>query len=110
MVAIALISLPAKAAELVMFDQTYCEWCEAWENDIGVVYDKTAEGKRAPVRRVDIHDPRPAGLTRIKGIIYTPTFVLIDEGAEVGRITGYPGEDFFWPMLDQLIEKLNNSS
>lgn len=107
---IAFISLPSKAAELIMFDQVYCEWCEAWEEDIGVIYNKTDEGRRAPVRRVDIHDPRPEGLEQIKGVVYTPTFVLMDGGTEIGRITGYPGEDFFWPLLDQLMTKLEPSS
>ncbi len=40
---------------------------------------------------------------------YIPTFVLIDEGKEVGRIEGYPGEDFFWGMLGKLLEKLPKS-
>ena len=95
------------AAELVMFEQDYCEWCERWNKEIGVVYAKTEEGRKAPLRRVDIHDRRPADLKKIKGIVYTPTFVLLDEGGEeIGRILGYPGEDFFWSMLDELLQKL----
>jgi hypothetical protein len=35
---------------------------------------------------------------------FTPTFVLVADGREVGRITGYPGEDFFWGLLQRLIE------
>ena len=50
----AFFALQVRAAELIMFNQAYCEWCEAWEQDIGVIYDKTEEGKRAPVRRVMI--------------------------------------------------------
>lgn len=91
--------------ELVMFDQPYCEWCEQWEEDIGVVYEKTAEGRAAPLRRVSIRDDRPETLESIRGIVFTPTFVLVEDGKELGRISGYPGEDFFWPMLAQLLEK-----
>jgi len=91
--------------ELIMFDQDHCEWCERWEEEIGVVYAKTPEGKAAPLRRIDIHDDRPEPLTAIKGVAFTPTFVLIENGKELGRIAGYPGEDFFWPMLAQLLEK-----
>ena len=29
-------------------------------------------------------------------IRYTPTFVLAEDGKEVGRIEGYPGDEFFW--------------
>ena len=34
-------------------------------------------------------------------------FVLIDEGREIGRIRGYPGDIFFWGLLASLIERLD---
>lgn len=105
-VLLPLLPAPTFAAELLMFEQRNCEWCEVWNDDIGVIYDKTPEGKRAPLRRVDIHDTRPDDLSEIRAGGFTPTFVLVEDGAEIGRITGYPGEDFFWPMLDQILGKL----
>ena len=96
----------AWAAELVMFESAGCEWCEAWNTEIGVVYDKTSEAKIVPLRRVDIDDDRPADLKNLNGLMYTPTFVIIDDGREVGRIIGYPGEDFFWQLLNEIIEKI----
>lgn len=95
-----------RAAELVMFEQSLCEWCERWDEEIGPIYDRTPEGKRAPIRKVDIHAERPEDLAGVKPVVYTPTFVLVHEGVEVGRILGYPGEDFFWGMLDQMLERL----
>ena len=105
--------LPAKAvgaAELIMFEQDYCEWCERWNEEIGVVYAKTSEGKRAPLKRVNIHAPIPGDISFVRVERFTPTFVLVDGGAEVGRIRGYPGEDFFWGLLGQLINKLPEST
>lgn len=96
----------ARAAELIMFNSPTCDWCEAWENDVGVIYDETDEGRAVPLQRVGIHDARPAGLEDIKGVIYTPTFVLLERGREVGRITGYPGEANFWGLLGEMIGKL----
>ena len=43
----------------------------------------------------------------MRAILYTPTFVLMDQGAEVGRITGYAGEEFFWGLLGVELKKLN---
>ena len=94
------------AATLIMFEQGYCEWCDQWHEDIGVVYHKTTEGKRAALRRVDIHSAIPDDIAHIKIERFTPTFVLIDDGQEVGRIRGYPGEDFFWGLLGQIMKKL----
>ena len=55
-----------KTAEqvLVMVEQSFCEWCEAWEQEVGVVYNKTAEGKRAPLVKIDIKDPVLASPSR----------------------------------------------
>lgn len=97
---------PAKAAQLVMFESASCEWCEIWDEEISQVYPKTDEGKRAPLRRVDIHGPIPSDLDHLKRAHFTPTFVLVEADREIGRIVGYPGEDFFWGLLGQIIEKL----
>ena len=94
------------AAELLMIEQAGCHWCAAWNRDVGVVYDKTAEGKRAPLRRIDLKDDIPDDLAAIRIERFTPSFILVDDGREIGRIRGYPGEDFFWGLLGQMIEKL----
>ncbi|WP_282608553.1 hypothetical protein [Pelagibius sp. Alg239-R121] len=97
---------PAGAAQLIMFEQAGCEWCEVWDEEISEIYPKTTEGKRAPLRRVDLHATRPEDLRDVKAVRFTPTFVLVDEGREIGRIQGYPGEDFFWGLLAELIDRL----
>lgn len=101
-----LAAAPALAAELVMVEQAYCEWCERWDAEIGVVYHKTDEGRRAPLRKIDIASPALEEIALTSHPNFTPTFILIEAGAEVGRIEGYPGEDFFWPMLGLLLDKL----
>lgn len=105
MLALSSFVIKASALELIMFEQESCEWCEAWNKDVGVVYSKTDEGKKAPLRRVDIFDKRPKDLKHLSNPRFTPTFVLFHDGKELGRIRGYPGEDFFWGMLDELLQK-----
>jgi thioredoxin-related protein len=97
----------SSAAELVMFESEGCEWCEVWDEEIGVAYAKTSEANIIPLRRVDIDDVHNTDLKHLKGLIYTPTFVVMDNGRELGRITGYPGEDFFWQFLNDILEKVN---
>lgn len=100
---------PAESAELVMFEAPLCEWCALWDDEVGAVYHKTNEGRLAPLRRVALHEPRPAELAQIAGVRYSPTFVLLDQGREVGRIVGYPGEAHFWGLLQDLLEDLPRS-
>src|SRR5256885_7661669 len=96
----------AGAAELVMFEQKGCIWCQKFDREIAPAYDKTSEGNRAPLRRLDIARSVPADLAFIKRERFTPVFVLVDEGREIGRIRGYPGDTFFWGLLANLIERL----
>lgn len=93
------------ASELLMVEQTGCEWCAAWNEEIGGIYHLTDEGKRAPLRRQDLFDTWPADIMIRGQVHFTPTFILLEDGTETGRIEGYPGEDFFWPMLVQLLDK-----
>lgn len=94
------------AAELVMFESPTCHYCEQWHAELGPIYPKTAESDRAPLRRVNLHQDRPADLRDIRAVSFTPTFVLVDAGREVGRITGYAGDEFFWFQLSELLKKL----
>ena len=37
-----IFSTPAfLASELIMFNSPYCEWCEVWEEEVGIIFDKT---------------------------------------------------------------------
>jgi thioredoxin-related protein len=104
---IALAATHARAAELVMFEQAGCSWCEAFDRDIGSIYDKTEDGLRAPLRRVDMAQPLPPGLAFLQVERLTPLFVLVDKGVEIGRIRGYGGRDMFWMQLYVLMRKLD---
>ncbi len=98
----------ATAAQLVMFESRYCPACIRWNREIGGFYHKTEEGRIAPLRKVDMGAARPEDLKDIKGIHFTPTFVLLDDaGREVGRMEGYNGDEFFFFRLDQLMAKLH---
>ena len=90
-----------------MFEQKGCVWCQRFDREIAPAYAKTTEGKRAPLRRVDIAKPLPEDLSFIVRERFTPVFVLVENGAEFGRIRGYPGETFFWGLLANLIERLD---
>ena len=92
-----------------MFELAGCPWCKMWHREVGQGYPSSEEGRRAPLRIIDIKSPLPGGLVLAKPVTSSPTFVLIENNQEVGRITGYPGAEFFWPLLDELLAKLEPS-
>lgn len=97
---------PARAAELVMFERAGCVWCERWNAEVGGVYDKTEESRKAALRRVDLARGTPPDLSAVGAIVFTPTFVLVDKGREIGRIEGYTDEAFFYAYLNGLLARL----
>ncbi len=106
-VALGLFATPAAAAELVMFEARGCPYCAAWNREVAPAYARAPEAVRAPLRRVDLHGARPPDLAGISGVRFTPTFVLVEDGREIGRIEGYAGEDFFWGLLTPMMERLS---
>ncbi len=86
---------------LLMAEEVGCFWCARWNEEIGHIYPNTAEGKTAPLQRYDLHSDTP-GVVFVRPVRFTPTFILVDDGQELARIEGYPGEDFFWGLLTQM--------
>lgn len=97
----------AQGAELVYFHSESCTVCEQWNEEIGGLYDHTIEAKRLTLRRVSVHDALPADLSFVKGVVYTPTFVVVDQGREVGRMVGYITDYFFWEQVGLQIKRLD---
>jgi hypothetical protein len=93
----------AAELELLMVEQPGCIYCARWNAEVAPEYPITAEGKAAPLRRIQLHAALPDGVTLTVPAVYTPTFILLADGVEQGRIEGYPGEDFFWPLLAGMI-------
>jgi hypothetical protein len=95
---------PAAAGELLYVYDTGCPYCRAFEAEVRPAYGKTPEGRRAPLRAVDLRGKDLEAFALRRPVRYTPTFVLVEGGVELGRIEGYPGDEFFWSRLEQLLE------
>lgn len=102
---------PAAAGELrlLMFEQEGCIYCARWDREIGGAYPNTEQAARAPLTRFNVRDKLPDDISLARRAHITPTFVLLSDGVEVGRIEGHPGGDFFWFLLDELIEKADDN-
>jgi len=93
----------AQGIKLLMFEQDGCYWCEIWDHEIAAIYPKTLEGNVAPLHRVDIHSKLSTDIILKSSPQFTPTFIVVSNNKEVGRIEGYPGEDFFWGLIDKIL-------
>ncbi len=99
-------SLWADELELLMFEQDGCPYCKRRHEEIGSVYPRTVEGAAAPLRQTDIRAPLPEDVMLTeRHPVFTPTFVLLEDGTEAGRIEGYAGDEFFWVLLDRMLRQ-----
>jgi hypothetical protein len=89
----SLVTTAAQAAELVMFDGKWCGRCKQFLAEVAPVYHTTPPGKAMPLRVVDV-STRP-WFRMAAAVEGTPTFVLVDNGAERGRIVGYTTREAF---------------
>ncbi|GAA4218284.1 thioredoxin fold domain-containing protein [Sagittula marina] len=99
-------ALPVAASDLslIMVEQPGCAYCAAWDDEIAPAYEKTQEGQFAPLQRADLRAGAPEGVTYDRRVMFTPTFILVEDGQEIARMEGYVGQDFFWPLLSKLLE------
>jgi len=96
----------AEAAELVMIDSAACGYCQRFKRDVAPTYASTSLGKRAPLRPVSVWKKWPQDLKAVKPVRFTPVFILVDDGKEVGRMYGYKGRNDFWARLEVLLKYL----
>jgi hypothetical protein len=96
------VDLRTAPAVLVMVHDPGCPYCARWEAEVGLSYTRSQEGKFAPLVQRLRGDPE---ISHLKKIVYSPTFVMLAYGEEVGRIVGYQGSDLFWMQLDALAAK-----
>lgn len=93
----------ASAAELVMYTRAGCPFCVRFEREVAPIYPKTREGRVAPLQRIELRAGGISEPSLQEPVVATPTFVLMKNGREAGRITGYLNDDMFWGLLGQLI-------
>lgn len=94
----------AQDYRLVMVEQPGCAYCAAWNHQIAPAYARTEEGRFAPLLRADLRMGPPEGISYERKVNFTPTFILTEDGAEIARMEGYVGEDFFWPVYAKMLQ------
>lgn len=94
----------AETLELLMFERKGCVYCARWDREIGASYALTEEGKKAPLRKIDLDKGQP-DLALDAPVRFSPTFVLMKDGREVGRITGYMNDAMFWGLFSKMVQR-----
>lgn len=97
---------PGQDLGLIMIQDPACRFCRKWEAEVGKTYAQTAAGRAAPLLRVT---RGAAQIASFAPVVYTPTFILVRGGREIGRIVGYPGKSYFYEELEALLSRANEA-
>jgi thioredoxin-related protein len=88
-----------------VFEVDGCTMCDVFRRDVLPQYQSGAAAARAPLRFVDINKTDPDTLALRGRVLQVPTAVLMQDGREFDRITGYVGPSNFFRMLDWLLAR-----
>ena len=102
---VAITDSAAADAQLIMVTSEYCPSCQAWERDVGAVYEKSPYASKLPLSRVEIGSKMPKDVAIKKPVVETPTFLIIRHSQEIDRQSGYvDAEIFFWWLSEHVVE------
>ena len=97
----ALPHIAIASTRLIMVTSDHCPFCQAWERDVGVLYDKSPYAPSLPLTRVDMESAMPEGVALQTPVLGTPTFLIIQNGREIDRQRGYNHAEMFWWWLSE---------
>lgn len=98
-----LSSARGRSVELLVFEHRDCVYCRVFRSDTLPRYRESENASKAPIRFVSIEHTDTTNLKLSGAIQMVPTFVLMQDGREVGRIAGYWAPDNFFKMLSNLM-------
>jgi len=96
-------ALPADSFELVVIEADGCIFCEIFRSDVLPAYEASEQGKQMPVQFVDINDMDTTHLEFKGAVDIVPTFIVVKDRREVGRISGYVGSENFFHSINYLL-------
>lgn len=89
--------------ELLYIDKAGCPWCARFEADVLPGYPHSDIGKAAPIRRASLDEGQPRDVGLKEPVRFSPTFVLLRDGREMGRIVGYMDNGTFYGLMEKLL-------
>lgn len=95
---------PATRLELLVIEVSGCTVCDLVRIHIQPAYEASPRSRQVPLRYVDITSIDELRLGLSERVATVPTIVLMRDGREVDRISGYTGPENFFAVLNQMLE------
>jgi thioredoxin-related protein len=97
--------VPKIDAELLVFEVEGCSYCMLFRRDVAPAYERSPRARQVPMRFIDANKSDISRLNLAEPLKVVPTIVLMVDGREVERITGYMGPEPFFHMISSLLRR-----
>lgn len=94
-------------SELLVLEVRNCSVCSLVRQNIQPAYELSPQARDVPMRYVDITSIDELKLGLKSRVDTVPTIVLMRDGREVSRITGYTGPTLFFKALSHMMQRAN---
>lgn len=94
-----ILSSSARAMELFAFEAPNCGACKVFKREVLPIYAASPAGQVFPLWVVDMGSKVPFRLA--EPVTFTPTFIWVDNGVEVGRFSGYRNKEQFFSIVNE---------
>lgn len=89
--------------ELIVLEVPGCIYCRVFRRDVLPAYEISARAREVPMRFIDLNDIDEDKMGLTSPVDVVPTVVLMQDGREVGRITGYLGPESFFHSVSHMM-------
>jgi len=90
--------------ELLVIEVAGCTVCDLVRIHIQPAYESSPRARQVPLRYVDITSLDELRLGLSERVATVPTIVLMRDGREVDRISGYTGPEHFFVALGEMLD------
>lgn len=93
----------AEAIEIVVMEAPGCIYCSLFRRDVLPSYEASKRARSVPVRFLDVNDLEKSNLDLDGPVDIVPTFVVLKDRREMGRVPGYVGPENFFHALNHIL-------
>jgi thioredoxin-related protein len=93
----------ASNLELVVMEAPGCTYCGIFRRDVLPAYEASERAKDVPIRFLDVNDVSSTKIDLETPVDIVPTFVILKDNKEIGRIPGYVGPETFFHTINYLL-------
>lgn len=89
--------------ELVVYEIASSAYCRLFRRDVVPAFERSTRARSLPMRFVDLSAEGASEAGLDAPVTTVPTVVLLRDGREVGRITGYTGPENFFHLVNHMM-------